>query len=250
MIKELLKELSFSRIENKIILFLLDYDAVTGASLAKKIEENRSSVYTTLRKLEQRGLVIKLKKQGSSIFKLIENNKLIEILKFELEKYYRLQQQKIKTLSETLVMQGKKKTHHFGAYEISYTSSLPATLLRLEESVSNDYLSVSDPNTALSKEFEKVLFNVQKKKVQFNNNKDILNDGNKAREWIEINKNNSGHQIKLIKTESFYSDFILSNGTVYMFNYDREEPICLSIKHKNYYDFFCKIFQFLWEKLD
>lgn len=70
-----LNELNFNRIEAKIYIVLLKYNALNGSQIARKINSSRSSVYSALNNLYKRGIVYLI--PGNTNMYRAENPKIL-----------------------------------------------------------------------------------------------------------------------------------------------------------------------------
>lgn len=109
-----LQQAGLTKTEAKIYLVLLDLGSALAGEITKRSELNRTIVYYSLEKLIEKGLVTYVTEANRKVFKSVNPNRLIEILK---EKEKNIQKilpelktrfETIKTESEATIFRGKK----------------------------------------------------------------------------------------------------------------------------------------------
>lgn len=111
---ELLQEAGLTKTEARIYLVLLDLGSALAGEITKKSELNRTIVYYSLEKLIEKGLVTYVIEANRKVFKSVNPDRLIEILKEKEKNIHEILPElkakfaDIKTESEAEVFRGKK----------------------------------------------------------------------------------------------------------------------------------------------
>ena len=246
--QELLEDLGLNRTESTVLLSLLESGASSAALVAKRTDLKRTTVYSALAELERLALVHRLKRESRTLFVSLDANELSLALESQAKEALRNSLQTIELLKPRLEQFPTQARHTVGGYQVTYTRTLKGALTILEQSLKYDYCGIFNPEMALEGEFGKVgrsaLKANKKTKPKI---RDIAIEGPKVDNWRTFAIGNPNHQIRTIKGDrALYTDLLLTQGTVNLFNYNLDEPMVIQIQHPDYYRFMMMIFDELW----
>lgn len=249
MINELLSTLGFSENETKVILYLMQQRSCPAGILAKRTSLKRSTAYSTLLNLENRGLVTKLTKKGVSIFTLADPQTFQNILSSQEQSNFDKRQKAMETIRTHLESASCSDPMRVGEFEISVLDHNPVFTLQQDALNAGDFDSVFDPTIVVaSSQGEKVckqfLVNSAIKRPRI---RELIPASNAA-DWYISHIKNPNHQVRFLPDDAKApSDIILINGIVFIMNYSN--PIQgLRIKQESLFSTLKSWFDALWAK--
>jgi len=79
---------------------------------------------------------------------------------------------------------------------------------------------------------------------------DVAIESKEAYVWQEWAGFNPNHELRMMEGDTgLFTDILLTEGVVNMFNYNLDQPMVIQIKHPDYYRYMRMIFDHVWSTL-
>ncbi len=250
---EILKTCGLNTNEQRVLLYLVEKGPSPGGLIAKRIDAKRTTIYSAISSLESRGLVIREQGKRGASYQAIDTKLIPQVLVNKAQANFDNISRASKLLEEyfSQIEQTKIK-ENFGTYKILSTESKEAVYSLLLDILTTSHFSAIFDIDAICVDPEaknlikKFLTSSSKTKYKI---RDIAVKG-KQLKWYLKNIDNDNHQVKVVpKKYSIPTDFILSEGTVFLTNYTPGQEMVIQIKHPDYYRSMMTVFELLWDFL-
>ena len=236
----LLSALSISSMEGKVYLAALELGESTMQGLAKKSGVNRSTIYTFIDKLQNRGLIQESQKNKRRIYSAVSPDALVDMQRNKVEQLENL-------LPELLAVNNKSdKKPRVAFYEgFNGVEDVYKDMLREKKEIVA-YEDLEDLKGELPKRmFEWFPKERARKNILI---KAISRDTAFAREF---SRHNTGllRETKFIEGSTFKTDINIYGNKVALIDLQADAPFAVIIENKNLAETMRAVWKQLWDKL-
>lgn len=248
MLDEILSQLGLNATERDVFLYLSNHGARSAAMVAKGSSLNRSTVYSALESLVERGFVQKTKEKGLASFAVVSPELLGRVIENSAKQRYSETMLSAARLPAELRRLSRLHQRETGEFEVTVFESMSAVFAHLEDSLlGGDFSAIFNPQTACVGEGRKVVSEFLKKTaVTRPRIREIVVRGALA-EWYKSQIKNPAHRVKELPAESLIvCDLIFSKNRLIITNYASSNLFALRIENRALFQTMNTIFEMLW----
>ena len=249
--RELLGQCGLNSTEQRVLLDLLQRRGSPAGAIAKRLALKRATAYSALQSLETLGLVLRRKEGSVTSYSTVPPTMVPTIL-CDLARSQFLEVQRASELLAKQMRHYEKLTkQNVAGYEISTTDSKDAAFLLLYEAlIGGDFVAIFDLESAAVDQMEDYLDQFLHETARTHPHiRDIVVDGPRVPRYLGM-IDNPNHRVKVLPSSyRIITDFVITDDSVYLTNYNPGGEMLIQIKHRDYYDSMMSVFNFTWEHL-
>jgi sugar-specific transcriptional regulator TrmB len=249
MLDGLLERLGLPESERRILQLLVARGALPAGSLAKSLGMKRTTVYFTLEKLTEQGLVTKRVEPRAVRFQALPADQLCALLHDRIKRHYEETSHTIRLLLPALKSLGETSPQgRFGGYEIQAFESTEALFRAVEEGLQGaEYRSIWNPEIAgvgAGKEvMKRFLHRSNELQIPL---KDIV-VSSRTTDWYRSQIRNPHHEVKEVpKGTGINSDITITDGSIILAHYSRGEELAVRMRQRTFYETMRAVFDAWW----
>ncbi len=250
-IVNLLERCGIPTTEGTVLADLMTTGPTSGGVLARRLEIKRSTVYSSLTNLEQRGLVHRDQSTKIVTYVPADPGLIVESLRREAEQRAAHVALAATLLSEELPKIQRRSHLQVGNLRIRTAESGKGALVMLSDVLcSGDFRSFWDPESATSGAVGAIVLKFLEQTARTKPRiRDIAVSGPRL-DWYRRRIRNPNHEIKEVPREAaLQTDVILARDSVFLTNYAEGSQMAVEITQPQYYQTMCALFELLWERL-
>lgn len=253
MLENTLRNCGLNATEQKVFMYLVERGGSIASIIAKQIKLKRPTVYATLESLVKIGLVAKQKRDKVNYFVPAPLQSIPRIFEEKAEREYEEMKMAGKILRKQLDVMSKNNGFlASNIFENVTYHSIDSVYTELEDALlGGDFCAVFNPQVSFIGRFKSIVSGFLKETAKTKPHiREIAVSGPEA-EWYKSNIKNPNHICKEISPQhNVLSDFILSNGHIFLLDYRANNEAAIRITHPQHYQTFMAIFEMLWNNVE
>ena len=238
--------------ESAIFADLLNRGESSAGAIAKRCAMNRTTVYSALQLLEERGFLKRRRSSSATRFALLDPAQLLRAVRNDWQRRHEMVQDATRALEDVLREYPHSDARHIGGYEIvSYESRRKTEEFFKKVLHGGHYDSLFDIESFTDTKWRRLMLNLLEHTAKTRPPIREIIIATSDPSWYVNKIRNPNHKVKLLKSLGpLLCEFAITNDAVILNSYESCVEISLQIKHIGYRSTMSRVFEVLWQSAE